>query len=102
MSWDVLTTDFMGPKFYMNSRGDLEMTVLPCKLGSPMSPAPFLSLSVDLTLTARRETKNRKRKFENSSELINSEFSFYNGTPNVIPFIFTAVVPHSPSSNKNC
>lgn len=31
-SWDLLTEDPMGPKFYMDSRGDLEITVLPCKL----------------------------------------------------------------------
>lgn len=67
-SWDLLTMDPMGPKFYMDSRGDLEMTVLPCKL----LPLPFRRSNPK----DRREMKNRKRKFEKSSELKNSEFIF--------------------------
>lgn len=62
MSWDLLIMDTMGPKFYMDSRGGLGMTVLPCKLGSPMSPAPFLSLLVDLTLKDRREIQKTEKE----------------------------------------
>lgn len=61
-SLDLLTMDSMGPKFYMDSREDLGMTVLPCKLGSPMPPAPFLSLYVDLTLRERREIQKTEKE----------------------------------------
>lgn len=60
--------DPMGPKFYMDSRGDLEMTGLPCKL----LPLPFSRTNPK----DGREMKNRKRKFENSSKLKISEFNF--------------------------